>query len=153
MTGEEKLTALHLWLKENKIFHKKDVKFENCAFVYDLFIFDYYISVRISTIEEEDRKFYKEANRHSFPVFIRETDSPEFVIEKVKNTIEKAKRQKERHEINKKQKEINISKNEELRLKAEQRRAERAAQKKAAEEAKPKRKRQRIMKAEVAYKS
>lgn len=53
----------------------------------DLVIPRYRICIKLSTTEEEDQEYYETHKKFKFPVFIRDKDTPKFVIEKVQQTI------------------------------------------------------------------
>ncbi len=84
MTQEEKLGALKAWLVENNIEHWVNVKVAKADnVVIPLYIRRYVIAVHVG----DDQKWYLNVRRFAHPVFIREEDSIEFVIEKVQNVI------------------------------------------------------------------
>lgn len=58
---------------------------------YNLYITKYRIAVKVTHEgEEDDQVFYERFKRTFYPVFIRTSDTPKFVIKKVQNTIVKA---------------------------------------------------------------
>ena len=65
----------------------------------DLVIPKYRICIKLSTTEEEDQEYYETHKKFKFPVFIRDTDAPKFVIEKVQQTIIKLKKKEEGQKI------------------------------------------------------
>ena len=83
MTNIEKLEALKKFLKENNIPYKKDYKLRGA--VCDLFIDKFKICVRIS--QEDDQVFYKRMKYGLHPLFIRESETAEVVVEKMQNLI------------------------------------------------------------------
>lgn len=71
----------------------------------DLVIPKYRICIKLSTTEEEDQEYYETHKKFKFPVFIRDTDAPKFVIEKVQQTIIKFLFNQQRRLTNLKKKE------------------------------------------------
>lgn len=61
----------------------------------DMCIIEHDVNVRISRDEENDYLFFKHY-RHRHPVFIRPSDTADFVIEKVQNAIIDAMRRAQR---------------------------------------------------------
>lgn len=58
---------------------------------YNLYIPQYRIAVKVTNEgEEDDRVFFEYFKRLFYPVFVRTSDTPKFVIEKVQNTIIKS---------------------------------------------------------------
>lgn len=83
MTDQEKLEALKAYLTEQGIEFWVDVP--SSRGVLPLYIPQYVIAVQIG----DNAEWYKQLKNFLFPVFIRESDSIDFVIEKVVNTIKK----------------------------------------------------------------
>ena len=83
MTNNEKLEKLKGFLKENNIQFKENVIRKGQHF--DLFIGKYLICVRLS--DENDQKFYEQIKTAYHPLFIRESESVEFVLEKMQNLL------------------------------------------------------------------
>lgn len=82
MKNTTKLEKLKQWLDENDISyeHRKNRRGQS-----DLWIRKYKIAVKIDG--DDSQEFYRKHMRTTSPVFIRDTDTPKFVIEKVQNTI------------------------------------------------------------------
>lgn len=80
MKNEEKLTRLKAFLDANNI----EYAYPKNGALHSLRITEYGIHIHVS--DENDCAFY-EKYKHLFPVFVRDEDSAEFVIEKVLNTI------------------------------------------------------------------
>lgn len=81
MTNKEKLEELKRFLDENSI--KYHVVRKKGA-LRDLFVPKYCISVHIS--DDRDREFF-EHNRWYNPIFIRDEESADFIVEKMQSTI------------------------------------------------------------------
>ena len=93
MTNKQKLEELKKFLKENNIPFKENVVRKGQHF--SLYISKYLICVRLS--DENDQKFYERIKHIFHPLFIREKETPEFVIEKMQNLIiDIMKRQQEK---------------------------------------------------------
>lgn len=85
---QEKTTRLKAWLDEHKIEYDDGPNKHN--HVQTLFLTDYKITVYdASKLYSEDSVFKKTVKAHAQPFFIRETDTSDFVIEKMENTIAK----------------------------------------------------------------
>lgn len=80
-----KLYALKEFLKANGLTWMPCKKADQLPKA-DMRIIEHDINVRISRDEESDHFFYKRY-RHRHPVFIRPSDTADFVIEKVQNAI------------------------------------------------------------------
>jgi len=139
MTNEEKLELLKKFLDENGIRYDEHHR-SGTNVIMDLQIPDYMIAVHLSN--DFDDTFYRMVYRVYHPFFIRESESAEFVLEKMQNCITDimVKRQAKFEAAQKKE--------ENRRKSAEdlKRHAEKLA-KKAAEQ-KPKRQRMRIVRYE-----
>lgn len=83
MSNREKLEVLKTFLKENNIPFKENVTRKGQRL--DLFIGKYLICVRLS--DENDQKFYEVIKYFYRPFFIRESETAEFVVEKMQNLI------------------------------------------------------------------
>ena len=93
MTNKEKLEALKAFLKENNISFMEKVVRKGQLF--DLYISKYLICVRLS--DENDQNFYERVKYGFHPLFIRNNETSEFVIEKMQNLIiDLMKREQER---------------------------------------------------------
>lgn len=84
MTNKEKLEAVKNFCRENNIDFTERKKPEGLC---DVFLTKFYVAIHISN--EKDAEFY-ERYKGKNPVFIREEESVEFIIEKVQNTIIKS---------------------------------------------------------------
>lgn len=92
MTNEEKLQKLKDFLDENGLAYQDKSKNR----INNLHILKYHINVHIS--DEYDEEFFQKMKRF-YPVFIRDEESADFIIEKVQNTIIKVlKKHHERFE-------------------------------------------------------
>ena len=83
MSNKEKLEALKAFLKENGIHFREKVILKGQKA--DLFIGKYQICVRLS--DENDQRFYEVIKHIYHPLFIRDKETKEFVIEKMQNLI------------------------------------------------------------------
>ena len=167
MTNEEKLEELKKWMRENKIPYLTNHFSRTTQTLLPIKVRKYRIAVRIG----DDDEFYQKVKKTYHPIFIRDTDTAEFVIEKMQNTITKsmllqhkrmlAAEQKEKNremerekekihqarliEKEKRREEMKRQREEKARLKAEEKAKREAKEKLRAElNEPPKRKRQRI---------
>lgn len=167
MTNEEKLEELKKWMRENKIPYLVNHFSRTTQTLLPIKVRKYRIAVRIG----DDDEFFQKVKRTYHPIFIRDTDTAEFVIEKMQNTITKSmlyqhKRmlvaeQKEKNRAMEREKEkrhqeklIEKEKRREEMKRLKEERDRKKAEEKAAKEEKerrrielqepPKRKRQRI---------
>lgn len=85
MNSKEKLQLLKGFLKRNGLvfYEKFNGKMKTCA--PDLYIPKHRIMVKVS--DEHDQPFYNEVKFRYHPLFIRETESGEFTLEKLQNLI------------------------------------------------------------------
>lgn len=90
MKNETKLEKVKKFLDENNIeyWERKKHKVGRP----DIGIKDYGIHIKCQG--EDDEAFY-EKYKYRFPVFVRDTDAPKFVIEKIQNTIIKVMQQRQ----------------------------------------------------------
>lgn len=127
MKNETKLKKVIAFLEENNVKYRqhKNVWFGHS----DVFLPDTRVAIKI---DGEDRKrFYETHKGKCYPVFIRDEDTPKFVLEKVQNTIVKSMMKEQELLMRKKQKEENRRINaEQMKLCAE-RKAAKAAKKTA----------------------
>ncbi len=85
MNNERKVEQLKKWLDENKIpWSNKVVKDDDTHS--DIRLTKVDVNVRIERNDKTDQEFYKRY-QHRHPVFIRESETIEFIIEKVQNSI------------------------------------------------------------------
>lgn len=110
MKNETKLKKVISFLQENNIKYRQH---EKVFFGHsDLFLPDTRVAIKIDG--EDSVRFYDTHKKTCFPVFIRDEDSPKFVIEKVQNTIIKSMTKQQQYLMYKERKEEN------RRLNAEQ---------------------------------
>lgn len=123
MKNETKLKKVIAFLEENNIRYRqrKNVWFGHS----DIFLPETRVAIKIDG-EDRDR-FFETHKSRSYPVFIRDEDTPKFVLEKVQNTIVKSMMKEQKLLMRKKQKEEN------RRINAEQMKL--CAERKAAKEA------------------
>lgn len=99
MKNETKLKRLMLWCDENGIEYRRyPCEGKKCQ-VWghsNLFLPKYCVSVKLDGPDAE--KFYQKHRRRN-PVFIRDEDTPKFIIEKVQNTIMKSMLNQQRQYI------------------------------------------------------
>ena len=134
MKNETKLKKVIAFLEENNIKYRqhKNVWFGHS----DLFLPDTRVAIKIDG--EDSVRFYDTHKKTCFPVFIRDEDSPKFVIEKVQNTIIKSMTKQQQYLMYKERKEENRRLHaEEMKVHAarEAAKAERRARKEAAKAA------------------
>ena len=85
MTKKEKLEALKAFLTENKIDFYNDFCHRKYQVTPDLYIPKYRIVVKLSA--DDDQTFFEEV-KHSFhPLYIRDEETAEFIVEKMQNLI------------------------------------------------------------------
>lgn len=120
MKNETKLKKVIAFLEENNIKYRqhKNVWFGHS----DVFLPDTRVAIKI---DGEDRKrFYETHKGKCYPIFIRDEDTPKFVLEKVQNTIVKSMIKEQGLLMRKKQKEENRRINaEQMKLCAERKAA------------------------------
>lgn len=123
MKNETKLKKVIVFLEENNIKYRQPKKvLFGCS---DLFLPDTRVAIKIDG--EDSVRFYETHKRNCFPVFIREEDTPKFVLEKVRNTIVKSMMKEQELLMRKKQKEENRRINaEQMKLCAERKAAKAA---------------------------
>lgn len=131
MKNETKLKKVIAFLEENNVKYRqhKNVWFGHS----DVFLPDTRVAIKI---DGEDRKrFYETHKGKCYPVFIRDEDTPKFVLEKVRNTIVKSMMKEQKMLMRERQKEENRRINEEqMKLRAERKAAKaRKATKETAE--------------------
>lgn len=85
MTNIEKLEALKNWLTENKVKFEENHYSKTKSITFDLLIAAHRIVVHLS--DEKDQAFYKKVRKYYKPFFIRESETVEFIIEKMQNCI------------------------------------------------------------------
>lgn len=84
MKNETKLKKVKAFLDENGIAYAVSCN-RGKAGHSDLALPDYGIYIKLQG--EDDELFYKYHHKGLWPVFIRDTDTPKFVLEKLQNTI------------------------------------------------------------------
>ena len=85
MTKEEKLEALKAFLTENNVKFVENHYSKTNKLTFDVLIKDLRIAVHLS--DENDQAFYHKIYKYYKPFFIRESESVDFVIEKMQNCI------------------------------------------------------------------
>ena len=91
----------------------------------DVFLPDTRVAIKVDGNDRQ--RFYKTHRAMCFPVFIREEDTPKFVLEKLQNTIVKAMMREQQVLMRKKEKEENRRINaEQMKLCAERKAAKAA---------------------------
>ena len=83
----EKYEAAKEYLTKKGIEYWTDVHVGKTGIVLPLYVPKYRIAVRVG----DDTQWYNCVKRTTHPVFIREADSKEFVVEKIQNTIHRIK--------------------------------------------------------------
>lgn len=92
MSNQEKIEALKVWLTENKVKHQENVIHAGKGIHIDLYLPKYLIAVYVG----DDSDFFLKVKNFLHPVFVREQDSAEFLIEKVQNTMKNHQEQMKR---------------------------------------------------------
>lgn len=87
MTNQEKMEALKKWLQNKRIEHWVNVTQQEKDIFIDVYLPRYLMAIRIDG--EDSPAWFKGVKYYLFPVFIRDADTSEFVIEKVQNTMER----------------------------------------------------------------
>lgn len=82
--NNEKIEALKTWLTENKVKYQEDVVHAGKGIHIDLYIPKFRIAIHVG----DDEDWYHKVKAFVHPVFVRDQDSAEFLIEKVQNTID-----------------------------------------------------------------
>lgn len=147
MTNQEKLEKLKEWLKDNDIPFEENYTSKSRGVTFELRVKKPLIGVCISS--ERDREIFQKVKRVYAPFFIRESETAEFVIEKMQNCIvnKMMQAQRELEKKNKREEGKRIAEENERRHQANL--AKKAAAEKSAKKAEtPKRKRQRIVRYE-----
>lgn len=122
MKNETKLKKVIAFLKENNIKYIERKKRYGHS---DVFLPDTRVAVKIDG--EDGDHFYKTHKGRCYPVFIRDEDTPKFVLEKIQNTIIKSMMKEQELLMRKKQKEENRRTNaEQMKLRAERKAAREA---------------------------
>lgn len=85
MTNKEKLEALKAFLTENNVKFVENHFSKSNKLMFDLLISDLKIAVHLS--DENDQKFYQKIYKYYKPFFIRESETVDFIIEKMQNCI------------------------------------------------------------------
>lgn len=110
MKNQTKLKRLMAWLEENGIEYKAIEEWRGKYYRWmrsDLFIPKYIVSVKID--DERTQKWYWR-HRSRNPVVIRDTDTPKFVIEKVKNAIATSMIRQQKHYMREQKRKLNENK-------------------------------------------
>lgn len=144
MTNQEKLEKLKEWLRDNNIPFVENYKSKSTGFTFDLRVKKPLVAVCISS--ERDNEIFQRIKRVYAPFFIRESETAEFVIEKMQNCIVNKMMQAQRF-LEKKNKR---DEGRRIAEENERRHQEKLAKKSVAEKVAeiPKRKRQRIVRYE-----
>jgi len=85
MTNKEKLEALKAFLNENNVKFVENYYSKTAKLTLDVLIKDLRIAVHLS--DGHDQTFYKSVFMLYKPFFIRESETVDFVIEKMQNCI------------------------------------------------------------------
>lgn len=87
MTNEEKLESVKAFLNENKLKFFTNFVSRRTGRHPEVYVPLHRIMVKISEGTEKDTEFFKAVRFKYHPLFIRETETEEFVLEKMKNLI------------------------------------------------------------------
>lgn len=82
ITNDEKVAALKKWLKENNVEFKENYK-TKAGVEIDLWLPKLFIAVHVG--DDPESKFYRNTFMWCKPFFVRESESKEFVLEKIQN--------------------------------------------------------------------
>ena len=140
MTNQEKLEKLKEWLRDNDIPFDENYTSKSRGVTFDLRVKKPLIGVCISS--ERDREIFDKIKRVYAPFFIRESETAEFIIEKMQNCIVNRMMQQQKAMEKEAKKEEGRRIATEYERRHQEKLAAQAAAQKAAE--KPKRKRVRI---------
>ena len=122
MKNETKLRKVIEFLKENNINYIERKKRYGHS---DVFLPDTRVAIKVDGNDRQ--RFYKTHRAMCFPVFIRDEDTPKFVLEKVQNTIILSMTRAQQWVMRKKQKDENRRINaEQMKLCAERKAAKAA---------------------------
>ena len=122
MKNETKLRKVIEFLKENDINYIERKKRYGHS---DVFLPDTRVAIKVDGNDRQ--RFYKTHRAMCFPVFIRDEDTPKFVLEKVQNTIILSMTRAQQWVMRKKQKDENRRINaEQMKLCAERKAAKAA---------------------------
>lgn len=141
MTKEEKLEVVKKFLEDKGIEYNLPKKDNPLCHLYAKG--HYNIAVHMSN--EQDDDFFKKYRNNARPLFIRDEETSDFILEKMNNLIEKANRYRELKIVMKEKKRIGREQNE----RNWQRHLEKLAEKERRN--KPKRKRIRIIHGEPVF--
>ena len=86
MTNKEKLKSVISLLTENKIVYYPHYN-GGVKVTPDLYIPKHKIMIKISEGTENDNQFFKKVKHKYHPLFIRDIETEEFVLEKIQNLI------------------------------------------------------------------
>ena len=117
MTNQEKLEKLKEWLKDNNIPFDENHKSRSTGFTFDLRVKKPLIAVCISS--EKDNEIFNRIKRTYAPFFIRESESPEFIIEKMQNCIIEEMKKRQQALMENKEKPVAEKKRKRVRITAE----------------------------------
>ena len=141
MTKEEKLEVVKKFLEDNDIEYNLTKK-ENP--LCHLYVKGHYnIAVHMSNDQDDD--FFKKYRDNARPLFIRDEETPDFILEKMNNLMENANRYRELRKEMREKKQKGIEQNE----RNWQRHLEKLAERE--KKNKPKRKRIRIIHGEPVF--
>ena len=86
MTNEEKLEALKKWMWDNQVYFVPNHFSHSTQVMMPIKVTRHRVAIFVGDNDE----IYRKVRKAYYPIFIRDTDSLEFVIEKVQNTITKS---------------------------------------------------------------
>ena len=115
MDNKDKLEGLKTFLKENNLKFEVDHFSKSRKIKIDLVVYPYRIAVHLS--DENDKVFFNKTKRHYHPFFIRDNESEEFVLEKMKNCI--IEEMKKHHQVRLDKEPIVEKKRKRVRINAE----------------------------------
>jgi len=103
MTNEQKtkLKVLTDFLKTERIYYCREYVNKSRNVVADVYIPANRIAIKVSQGKEKDDEFYKKVKYIWHPLFIRDNESEDFVLEKLQNLIIDIMKQSQKNYIKK----------------------------------------------------
>lgn len=86
MSNEQKMEIVKAYLDGKGIKHDENHVSETCGVIIPLYIPEYRLAIHIG----DDQEFFNAVKTSCFPIFIRDEDTDEKVMEKLRNTIAKS---------------------------------------------------------------
>lgn len=96
MTNEEKLEILKDWLNEHGYRFRSNCKSKTLGVWMDIKITRPMIAIKATTSKDEEQEFFKSVITRYYPFFVRESESMDFVLEKIQNCVVQSQKETER---------------------------------------------------------